>query len=78
MKIRSLIAIVCILSLALPMLLCGCKDKNTDTNSKDSFVYSNPPDYGTEGTPDEDGIIMGEQEEGESLVPPSLTAPVNP
>lgn len=75
MKIRSLIAILFILCLTLPTLLCGCKGDKKDTDAKDSFVYSNPPSYGTEGTPEEDGIIIGEQEEGESLIPPSLTAP---
>jgi hypothetical protein len=64
------------LCISFSILLCGCKDKDSATSDTDEITVYNPPYIGTEGTPDEEGIIMGEDDSDEgSKVAPSLTAP---
>ena len=85
MKLKTLILLICILCLAVSTVLCGCKNKNEQGNSEDSIVLTYPPYQGTEGSPDEEGIILGDEdgddvlgdEDGGSKTPPSLTAPAN-
>ena len=76
MKVKNIILYICVLSLIICTMMCGCK-KNEETTAADTIGYQNPPSYDTEGTPEEDSddIILGDGEEGGDITPPSLTAP---
>ena len=80
MKAKTIIAYFCIFLMLVCILLCGCKKKEEETETAtetaaSTYVYKNPPDYGTEGTPEQDDedIIKGDNDDG-NPIPPSQTA----